>query len=994
MVMRQGGVTGRPGTQYVGTALNGGNQVRLIPFIFNETGLGQSYVLEFGNGYVTFYQNGENISASGPEIITAITQANPCVVTAANAFADGDIVLIRGVFGMTQLNNGYFIVANRTSTHFSLKDLFGNDINSTSYGSYVSGGTADKIYIVPSPYQQADLASINYAQSADILTLVHPDYPIHELKRFAATSWALVDITTQLNHASIDGPTADSFSGGGSGGSGQFYAVTSVDAQGNETELQFTQAIWYSGSNTPSISQVISFSWVAVTGASSYRIYRSPYGAQPGLTTTGDKVTLGYIGTTIATEFSDDGFAPDYTNIPPFQGQFNTTTDNYPSIVGFCQQRRYFGSTNNNPVGFWGSKPGQYYNYDVHTISPQDDDAISGTLAGEEVNQISAIQELKFMLILTTGSEMYVQGNGSGVVTPSAINASVQSQYGAGFLRPLKAGDQIIFTQSLGTAIRDFAFDFAIDGYRGNDITIFSAHLFEGYQIVDWCYQKVPDSIVWAVRSDGVLLSCTYVREQQVVAWARHDFTDGLVENICSIPENGEYAVYISIKRVINGETVRYIERISSRLWPDTVNTPPVQNDPINASYLDSFLEYDGRHSNSSEKMRLLGGAIIVTAGVNDFLPVGIGPSQTPFYNIQIPAGIYEYQDLRGIIESLLVTTTGIPFRVFDADGQYQFFTSDATSFEFLFGSFPQSFGSYAILGFDYSNYSGGALPGLIAPHSPQNFAFSTTSTAYQQQLILTSNSIFQLIPGAIAVDDQIFLQDEEWIYSQGKKGNQIRLTVQAFHADGVIVTPSGIVPEEFQLVFISNWARAVQTISGLLHLEGLAVSVWADRFVVGSPLNSQVTPIYTVSGGSITLDKPYSVIYVGLPMMQDLESLDLEAYFGETMLARRKRISRLSVYLYNTRTFFCGGENPDTNENNTNDDPLFELYEEKDGRSQATYDVAPELLTKQDYVIVPSRWTDSGRVFIRNVDPVPFSLLAMAPSSEDPVQTPYKHGG
>lgn len=881
VVMRQGGVTGRPGTQYVGTALNGGNQVRLVPFIFNETGLGQSYLLEFGNQYIAFYQNGGNVVSSTFNITVVGSGTNlsdPVSINApGNTFSNGNIVTISGVLGATQINNGYFIVSGVAGSVFNLKNLDGSDVDGRNYGVYISGGIVSKIYIVPSPYLQADLSTLNFAQSADILTIVHPSYYPAELARSGATNWSLSNIVFGV--PASNGANSIFPSGGGSGAANYEWLITSVDLNGNESPASgSTQGLV--GIATPSPTNPIAIRWngpasIPLSNVSFWNIYRANWVGS-------NFSTYGYVGTVPGPQrnFIDTVSEADFTNTPPDTSPFESLMgpNYYPSSVGFIQQRRCFSAWNNNPIGFAMSKPGNFSNFDAHTgaVIP-DNDPIFGSIAGNEINAIEHLAELKFALILSAGAEIYVQGNGSGVVTPSAINASVQSQYGSSPLQPIKAGDILIFTQSLGAFIRDFSFDFAIDGYRGNDITIFSAHLFEGYQIQDWCYQKVPDSIIWVVRSDGVLLSCTYVREQQVIAWAHHDFTDGFVENICSIPENGEYAVYVSIKRVISGKTVRYIERISSRLWPDPVNTPPVRNDPINASYLDAFLKYDGRNSGSQ-------------------------------------------------IMELTMPSAG----------------------------------------------------------------YNETSTAYLQQIQLSTNISYFT---SAMVGNQIFLENEEWIYSQGKEGNQVRCTIQSVQSSFVVlITPdTGIVPAEFRDVPITTWARAVQTISGLLHLEGKAVSVWADRFVVGSPLNSQVTPIYTVSGGSIILDKPYSVIYVGLPMTQDLESLDLEAYFGETMLAKRKRVSRLSVYLYNTRTFFCGSENPDTNEQNINDDPLFQLYEEKDGRSQATYDVAPELLTKQDYVIVPSRWTTSGRVFMRNVDPVPFSLLAFAPSSEDPVQTPYK---
>lgn len=985
MVMRQGGITGRPGTEYVSTALNGGNQIRLIPFIFNETGLGQSYLLEFGNQYITFYQNGGNVISS-TKSITGITQANPGVITSAtHGFSNGDILTLDGILGMTQLDNGYFIVANATANTFTMTDLLGSVINTTSYSAYTSGGTANKIYKIASPYLQADLQNLKFDQCADIVTIVDQNYRPYELARMSPTNWTLTPIVFE---PSIGPPVGLSYSGGGAGGYIYGYAVSAIATNGDETDNSVINLVVVptsGGVAQVSVNNPITIAWDALPGAVSYKVYKQDS------TSTGSAIPgLGYIGNTAQTKLADTGILPDYSHQPPQYNDIFDGAGNYPATVGFAQQRRFFGDTENNPVGFWGSRPGSFSNFDVH-LTTQDDDPIIGTIGGSEVNSIQDILELKFMLMLTAGAELYLQGDGSGVITPSAINASTQSQYGASPLRPLKVSDVLIFQQALGNSIRDFTFDFAIDGYRGNDITIFSAHLFEGFQIPDWCYQKVPDSIIWAARSDGILLSCTYVREQQILAWTRHDFTNGFVENICSIPENGEYAVYISIRRIINGATVRYIERISSRLWPDTVNTPPVQNDPINASYLDSFLKFDGRNT-SGTTMTLTATSVTVVAGVNDSVPVRfIFAPLAPVNYLTLPPGTYTPTTLAAALQTVLMPLSS-GFSVNLVGGKISISNVEETDqFELFNQSDIKQNSAGPILGFPGFNYvSILATPTtLTAPNIP---CFDNSSLAYQQSLVLTSSAPFF---SAAMVGNQIFLEDKEWVYSKGEKGNQVRCTIQSYISSMVVnITPSEAIPSEFQALPTTTWARAIQNISGLGYLEGQIVSIWADRFVVGSPLNSQVDTIYTVSGGSVTLDKQYSVIYIGLPMTQDAEPLDLESYFGETMLGKRKRVSRVAVYVYNTRTFFVGGENPDDNEDNTNDDPLFQLYEEKSGRNQETYDVAPSLMTKQDYVIVPTRWTYSGRVFFRNVDPVPFSLLAIAPNSEDPVQTPYKRGG
>lgn len=798
--MKHGGATGRPGTMYVGTTLNGGNPVRLIPFIFNETGVGQSYVLEFGNLYIAFYQNG-----------------------------------------------GVVISAPSTP------------------------------YTIVSPYAQADLQNLQFAQCADIVTITNQNYPVYELKRLAATNWTITP-----SPFIPQGAVTSNYSLSGSVGTPipwANYTITAITATGEElgSGLQTGPA----GGNLalPTATTPITINWDAAAGASSYRVFFSTIQGSPG---NYKQSGWGYIGTTIQTSFVDTGITPDYSQAPPIGITPFQNINDYPATVGFVQQRRAFANTVNNPIGFWFSQPGDFYNYESHVIQ-QDSDAIIASMAGEEVNSIQHILELKFLLMLTTGAEIYVQGNGSGVVTPSAINASVQSQYGCAPIRPLKCGDVLIFAQALGSKIRDFAFDFTIDGYRGNDISIFATHLFEGYQIVDWCFQKEPDSIIWAVRSDGVLLTCTYIREQQVLAWTHHDMTNGFVDNVCAIPENGYYSVYASVKRVINGSTVRYIERVSQRIWQGpsaavAAGTANSLDDPIDAPFCDCYAQYDGRNTGST---------------------------------------------------TMTLTASG---------------------------------------------------------------SFQTDSTAYQQSLTLTSSIPYFGSGQTAQIGDEIYLQDALWISSQWSKGNQVRCVIQSIQSSTVCtVTPSGAVPTEFQGVPVTIWARAVQIVSGLGFLVGQKVSVWADRFVVGSPLNSHVETVYTVpSSGVLTLDKPYSVIYVGLPMVQDVEPLPLETYFGETMLGRRKRMSGLYGFIYNTRSFYAGSENPDTNDQNTSGDALFQLFPIKTGISQATYDQPPPLLTTQDYVITNARWNKFGSIFMRNVDPVPWTLLAVSPHAENPVQTPY----
>jgi hypothetical protein len=148
---------------------------------------------------------------------------------------------------------------------------------------------------------------------------------------------------------------------------------------------------------------------------------------------------------------------------------------------------------------------------------------------------------------------------------------------------PIVVNYTIVYIQSKGSQVRSLAYQFATDSYIGEDLTVMSSHLFQGHTILEWAFQQIPYSCIWAVRDDGVLLGFTYLQEQQVAAWHRHD-TDGRFESVCTIVEGNVDAVYVVVNRTINGQQKRYIERFDSRQFT------AIQD----AFFVDAGLTYDG----------------------------------------------------------------------------------------------------------------------------------------------------------------------------------------------------------------------------------------------------------------------------------------------------------------------------------------------------------------------------------------------------------------
>lgn len=267
----------------------------------------------------------------------------------------------------------------------------------------------------------------------------------------------------------------------------------------------------------------------------------------------------------------------------------------YPGEIEFYADRLWLAGTPGDPQTVWASNIGDYNNFG--RSSPIiDSDAVSFTINARQVNAIKDLVPLDNLLVLTTGGEWKVTGGQDDVVTPSTIGIKPQSSYGTGDLQARVLGESAIFLQGQGQRVRDLAYQFEKDGFRGNDISIWADHLTEGFSFRAIEYSTAPWPVVWFPRNDGVLIGCTYLPEQEVIGWHRHDTGrsstdaaqgDGSVLDVCCLPGTIETQTYALVRRQVNGEWVQYIEQLA----------PTRYDDPLDWKYADSLLTYDGRNA-------------------------------------------------------------------------------------------------------------------------------------------------------------------------------------------------------------------------------------------------------------------------------------------------------------------------------------------------------------------------------------------------------------
>ena len=422
-------------------------------------------------------------------------------------------------------------------------------------GQILSSGSP---YEISSPYLEAELFDIKFAQSADVMYICHPNHPAKKLSRTGHTSWSLtsVDFT--------DGPYMD-----------ENISSTTISTSAHTVGTGRT----LTASSTTGINDNTGFQ---TTDVGRLIRFRDGYG----------KITARTSTTVVTIEILEDmGSSSASANWS--LGAFSETTG-HPSCVTFFEQRLVFAATLSQPQTIFFSKSGDYENMDENrggTIA--DDDAIIYTIASNQVNAIRFMTATRTLIIGTAGGEFAVSGGGTDIaITPTNILIKKQSNNGAANVDALAVGNATLFLQRARRKLRELAYNFDVDGYVAPDLTILAEHISEG-GFKQLSYQQEPNQIIWCARNDGQLVGLTYQREQQVVAWHRHIFGgafgsgNAVCESVATIPtDDSEYQTYVIIKRTINGSTKRYVEFIHQYDFDET--------DDTSFNFLDSQLSYSG----------------------------------------------------------------------------------------------------------------------------------------------------------------------------------------------------------------------------------------------------------------------------------------------------------------------------------------------------------------------------------------------------------------
>ncbi|MBM4401122.1 MAG: hypothetical protein FJ045_04140, partial [Crenarchaeota archaeon] len=271
--------------------------------------------------------------------------------------------------------------------------------------------------------------------------------------------------------------------------------------------------------------------------------------------------------------------------------------NNWPYAVLFHEGRLAFLGTDLQPQTLWMSKSQDFENFAPTETdsSVVDDNAITQTLNSGKINKLIWGVTGPVLLLGTFGSEWQVKADSiNEALSPTNFNAKEQTAWGSEDIAPERIGVSVLYVQRSGTVVRELVYSYEIDSHVSNSLNLVSEHILrESGGAADIAYQKAPYSRVWITTNSGRLVCLTFEKEQEIVAWSKHEiggsFSGGIaqVESVECVPDSSADKLYMVVKRTINGATKRYVEMMENDFWPSN------PQDKNNMFYLDSYKAYD-----------------------------------------------------------------------------------------------------------------------------------------------------------------------------------------------------------------------------------------------------------------------------------------------------------------------------------------------------------------------------------------------------------------
>ena len=549
----QGPAIRRGGTRYLGTTKNAGSRAWLVPFEFSVQ---QSYVLEFGDLYVRFWVNrGQLLNLGVPlEIVSPWSAA--ALTSSEGTFnlrfvQSGDVMWIVDNTGLIPPYKLQRLGAtNWTLTPAPLDNGPFKDVN-----------PAQTITVSAS----AETGSVTLTASSSIFSasLIGSSIYLETQDPSAVVPWRPGTAYAASAVVRYEGNVYRTTAGGTSG------TYPPVHFRGDFNDGAVTWTYLHSARG-----------WAKITAVAS--------GTSATATVT-SRLPAQVTGAANTTRWA--------------LSEFNAV-DGWPTGVTFFRERLVYTRSRK----FCLSVVGDYDNFArFDGAETTTETAIIFTAASDRVDAVRWITSGSDLLYGTARAEGRVgEQTPQKVFAADNIKNTPETEYGARRLPPIRIGSAILFVQRSGRTLRELKYDYAIDKYKADDLTVLAPHITKP-GIVDMDFALEPDSLLWCVLGDGTLAALTYNRERGVVGWTLHTIggTNVVVESVCSIPQPDlkRDDVWLIVRRTVNGATVRYVEVMEGY--------DLAESDVRLGWFLDCAIQYNGAPATTITGLAHLEGATV-----------------------------------------------------------------------------------------------------------------------------------------------------------------------------------------------------------------------------------------------------------------------------------------------------------------------------------------------------------------------------------------------
>ena len=891
-----GGVSNRTGLEFIGPIKNHNEVPRIIPFQFRTA---DSYILEFGNQYMRVVRN--DVYVTEPDVsISNVTQASTAIVTAnGHGYSDGDEVNISGVNGMTELNGRRFIATITTTNTFGLADqITGSAVNSTNFNAYTGGGVCSKIYEISTPYALADLEDLKYVQSADVMTLTHRNYRAYDLSRLANDNWTLVPIAFVPN---VDAPTGLVVNNNTVGTDTYTWKVTAVDVDGQES--------------LPATFGLGSVNLLAATNT-------NPVRCTFGSISFGDGDEIVINGAGGMTELNGRRFiAANRAINSPVMGQsqvdllgvdgtnFNTYTSGGQALGAYLRS----GIVADPPDATlsWASVPAaaKYFIYQ----RPE-------TTGVWEFIGESQRSDFKVTAVDGDRSKTFPQFSDPFTLpneNPGTSSYFEQRQVFSGSLNKpdtvfySRVGERNNFSAEEPAGAAD-AFSTTLASLEVNEVR----HLIPLNDLV-----VLTSSSEWRVNpGPDTAFELSTIRQKPQSNWGASHLEAFIVGSTIFYIDPGHSRVRtIGYSFQIDGYTGTDISLLANHYFQEnTIEDWSIQYSPETRFY---YCRDDGIALTTTfdREQEVIAWSDWKTDG--EFLRT----TSIKGSNRQLEDNIYFV--VRRIVNGNTVLYLERLHPIFEEDrtSENAFFVDSGLSLD---------------------------IPVTITGISTAN------------PVVVTAPSHEFSNGDEVDIDEVVWVPNVDLNFGE----SQPIQAVGRYKIKGVTTNTFQLTNLNDENIDGSNWnayfsggkvRRAVDTVSGLHHLEGRTLVANADGNVIRD---------LTVSNGTVTFARKFSRIHIGIPYVTDIETLDIEPP-NTTIQGNLKKITNLTIKFNRSRGLLYG--------------PNFENMSEWKQRENERYGEPTRLFTGSERVVLKPNWQSQGRIAIRQKDPMPITILSIVPDIE-----------